>query len=99
MIIIREGKSYELTAGEMEEAFRERDLKYMKEDAESHCANFNEWHERHIAFTEDDYEAIANEYTEEQDCGQTENAVYEAIVDGYVDKHFNLDDTRKEEKQ
>lgn len=98
MIIIRDGKKYKLTPDEMRKAFREMDLEYMKEDAEEHCNDFNEWYERDIAFTEDDYKEIANEFADNQDCDQPDNAVYESIVKDYVESHFNADDSRKEGK-
>lgn len=98
MIITRDGKSYELTPEEKEETFREVDMNYMEEDAESHCEDFNQWHNRNIKFTSQDYSIIANRYSDRQDCEIPENAMYQQIVEDYVEETFNEDDSRKEDK-
>lgn len=95
MKIERDGTFYELTAEELERAFREKERQYLCEDAELHFMEFvNGIFLAAYGFTfEDAIDEYSKDYVlprfverfmDEQDCNEPENAVWKRIVDEFM---------------
>lgn len=84
MKIERDGKTIELTATEIEAAYREQELTYRVEDMKNTAADLG-----YSAFlNEKDYNFMAHLYLDDANCDISENAQREHIVETYVKDHF-----------
>lgn len=82
MQIERKDETFTLTQGELEEAYREKELEYRIQDAKNHVYEFctinncdeNQW-------TENDIQEIAVCFLTHYDCNAFENALFNEIID------------------
>lgn len=71
----------ELTAAELEQAFRERERDYRIEDAYRHI---EELEYDNTMFDDDDVDNIIDLYEKKKDCNIPENTTWESIIEEYI---------------
>lgn len=88
--IIRDGKSIELTNGEVYAAYRYQENMFRMQDARSHIDELieNGLNEKKInklkKLNDADVEILAERFLDEYDCNYDENTLWELIINDYI---------------
>ncbi len=74
----------ELTAAELEQAFRERDREYLYDDA---CRHIEDLGYDNTIFDDADIDTIIDRFENEQDCNVPENTTWEHVIEEHIKKN------------